>query len=886
MGTLRQTWNRVRAFFSRETLDRELEAEMQAHLDLAVEENVRAGMTPEEARRRALVRFGGVQQAREQQRETRGLPLLDILGQDIRYTLRTLRRDRAFAIVAVLILGLGIGANVAVFSVVNTILLRPLPFADSQRLVWVQGPAKECGLSCVTYSVDAFEAYQQRNHSLSGVTAYMPFYGPADYKLTGQGEPVPVSGVPVLGNFFQVLGVQPLLGRLFAPEELRLHGRPAVLLSYYFWKRQFGGDRSLVGKAITLNGTPTVVAGVMPESFDFGAIFAPGTKMDVYVPAIPDEMRDWGNTLLIVGRMKPGVSTGQVQAEASLLFPDFYFNNKHPQWGKGYTAKVEPLKEHVSGKLRRSLELLWSAVGLILLIVCVNLSNLMLARAAARSKEFAMRSALGARRARIVRQLLTESLILSAGGAALGLGVAFAVTAYLRHAGSIALPLLSAVRVDGAALGWTLLVAIAAAVLFGTAPALRMSGMHIQESLKDSGHGATAGRRHEGLRAVLVVSEIALACVLLVGAGLLLRSFLRVLEINLGFQPDRAAAISVDYNDHTSDGKRSAAKRGVILEEMLRRVKAIPGIDDAGITDMLPLERNRSWGLGAKGVIYRRGEYPDALVQIVTPGYLGAMGIHLREGRDFAWSDRADSQPVVILNESAAKRLWPGMDSLGRTAVIGSGDTKVIGIVDDVRDTAVEGASDGPEAYLPTTQAVPEGAEMVVRTKLPPHVLAGSVMSVLRAMNPGQPATEFRPIRTLVDHAVSPRRFFVLLVAIFAGLGLTLAALGIYGVIAYSVTRQTQEIGIRMALGASRGRVQRGVMGRTLRLVMIGLAAGSLASVAAARAIASLLFATQPTDLVTYAGMVMVLLCVALVAGYLPARRASRINPMIALRTN
>jgi putative ABC transport system permease protein len=482
-------------------------------------------------------------------------PALDVFMQDLRYALRTMRRDPGFTLIAVLILGLGIGANVAVFSVVNTILLRPLPFHDPQRLVWIEGPPREGGLSSVTYSVDAFEDYQQDNQALESVTAYMPFYGPSDYKLTGRGEPQPVSGVMVVCNFFQTLGVQPALGRLFTAEECRKNASPAALLSYFFWKRQFAGDRSIVGQAITLNDAAVTVAGVLPSTFDFGSVFAPGTKMDILVPAVYD-MRYWGNTLLLIGRMKPGITVAGTQAEANLLFPHFYHNKAHPDWGTGYEAVVQPLKDHVSGRLRRSLIVLWCAVGLILLIVCVNLSSLQLARGAARSKEFAMRSALGARRGRIVRQLLTESMVLSMAGAALGLGLAFVMTFSLAHQGSIALPLLGSLRVDGAALAWTLLVAAASAVLFGVAPAFRMSGRNIQEALKESGHGTTEGRRHDRVRATLVVSEVALACVLLIGAGLLLRSFLRVLDVDLGFQPARAAAIRVDYDDGANEGQK------------------------------------------------------------------------------------------------------------------------------------------------------------------------------------------------------------------------------------------------------------------------------------------------------------------------------------------
>ena len=881
---LQQVLSRLRAFFHKQPLDHELDAEMSAHLEIAIEENLRHGLSPEEARRQALVSFGGVEQAKEKHRDARGLPALDVLAQDLRYTFRTLRRDRAFTLIAVSILGLGIGTNVAVFSVVNTILLRPLPFQDPQRLVWIEGPPREGGLSSVTYSVDAFEEYQRRNHSLESVTAYMPFYGPSDYKLTGRGEPQPLSGVGVECNFFQTLGVHPMLGRPFTPDECRKNAAPAVLLSYFFWKRQFAGDGSIVGEAITLNNAQVTVAGVLPSTFDFGSVFAPGTKMDILLPAIYD-MRNWGNTLLLIGRLKPGLTLAQTQAEANLLFPHFYHNAGHPDWGIGYEAQVQSLKDHVSGKLRRSLIVLWCAVGLILLIVCVNLSNLALARAAARRKEFAMRSALGAGRGRLIRQLLTESMVLSMGGAVLGQGFAFLTTFYLAHQGSIALPLLSELRVDGAALAWTLLIATASAVLFGLAPAFRMAGKDIQEALKDSGHGTTEGRKHDRLRSTLVVSEVALACVLLIGAGLLLRSFLRVLDVDLGFQPDHAAAIRVDYDDSGANGAQRGARRGAIFEEMLRRVKAIPGVEDAGISDMLPLDRNRSWALGAKGVVYRKDESPDAFVYVVTPGYLAAMGMHLREGRDLSWSDRADGEHVVLLNEAAARWLWPGQNPLGRIAEVGGNDARVVGVVSNVRETSVEDSS-GPEVYLPVTQDGPVGAELVVRSRLPPDVMASSVMRTLRALNPGQPASELRPIWQIVDHAISPRRFFAVLVSAFAALGLILASLGIYGVISYSVARQTQEIGIRMALGATQARVLLAVLNRTLRLTLMGLALGTVASFAVARLIASLLFGTTPTDPVTFAGMAVLLCGVALIAGYIPAHRASRIDPMIALRSN
>ena len=879
--SFRQGLQRLGSFFRKRPLDVELDAEMQSHLELAVEENLKRGLSASEARRQALVQFGGVEQAKERQRAARGMPWLDIALQDLRYTLRTLRRDSVFTGVAVAILALGIGANIAVFSVVDTILLRPLPFHDPQRLVWI-APADANGLSASTYSADAYDDLLTMNRSFEDVTGYYAFSTPDNLKLTGTGEPTPLTGIGVVGNFFHVLGVQPELGRSFTKDETVKGGPAVVLLSHPCWERQFGGDRGIVGRSITLNGTPTTVVGVLPETFDFGAAFAPGSKVDVFVPTILDDIRNEGNTLALIGRLKPGVTLAQSQAEAKTLFPKFYSNKKYPESVGEYTARPIDLKQYVSGKLRRSLITLWCAVGVILLIVCVNLSNLLLARAASRNKEFALRSALGAGRGRLVRQLLTESLVLAGMGAVLGLGLAYAITSYIAHQGSLALPLLNEVKVDGAALLWTVGISVGAAVLFGLLPGLKMSSGDLQEALKDTGQGMSAGRSHERLRSALVISEVALACVLLVGAGLLLRSFLRVLDVDLGFQPSHAAAIKMDYNDGGSTDKRNA-----IFEEAIRRVSAIPGVESAGISDNLPLERNRGWGgPQAKGKTYRRGEVPGAFVYIVSPGYVTAMGMRLH-GRDFTWHDNMKGESTVILNQKAADFVSPGEDAVGKVVLINGREVHVIGVVADVHETNVEGTS-GEQMYLPAMRDEwgPEGAELVVRTKLPPAQLAGSVLRTLRELNPNQPAVEFRPIQGIVDRAVSPRRFFVMLVGAFAGLGLLLASLGIYGVISYSVTRRTQEIGIRMALGASAGRVQMSVISKTLKLAAIGIGVGVVASIMVSNLISSLLFGTAPTDPITFAVMIFLLGVVAAVAGYLPARRASRINPMVALRNN
>jgi predicted permease len=899
MIRLRQSFSRLLALFSRHRLDSELDSELASHIDLAIDEYIERGMTHAEARRRALVEFGGMQQAREQQREARHFMTIDIFRQDLKYTVRTLARDPGFTVVAVLILTLAIGANIAVFSVVNTLMLRPLPFPNAHELTWIAPPPAKCGLSCATYSTDAYDEFRIGSRVYQDVTGYFAFSSADNLSLKLGDAPITATSIDVIANFFQVLGVQPAMGRTFTAEDARNGAPRVILLSDAWWRRQFNADSAIIGKAFDINGQQTTVIGVLPSSFDFGAVFAPGTKVDAITPLnLYGPPRDWGNIITMIGRLKAGVTVQQAVGDAARVAPSMCWNNKYPQSCGSY-KKVVPvaLKDYIGGKLRQSLIVLWSAVGAILLIACVNLSNLLLARSAARSKEFAMRGALGASRSRIVRQLLTESLLLSGAGAVFGLLLALSLVQWLAHQGAIALPLLSTLHIDGEVLAWTVLIAVSSAILFGLVPGLRMASGNLHESLKDTGAGSGQSRKHERIRSILVVSEVALACMLLVGAGLLLRSFLHVLDVDLGFQPERSAAVKISYDDNVpgdKDGNLAAQKRSAIFQQILSRVTAIPGVEAAGLTDYLPLGQNRSWGTPfPKGV-----KVPDnlagPLVYVITPGYQRAMGTRVR-GRDFTWSDGPLSENVVMINESYARALaahahWPNDDAVGQIITSDSkGDPKndlhIVGVVGDVHEENIDGEA-GWQIYYPATQASPTGGELVLRTTLPPATLALSVMRTLRDLNPKQPLAEFRPIQSIVDHANSPRRFFMLLVGAFAGLGLLLAALGIYGVISYSVTRQTSEIGIRMALGASAGLVQRQVLAGTLRLALIGVIVGAAASLATAKFISSLLFATSPWDGATYIAMAVALICVAALSGYVPARRASHISPMVALRTS
>jgi len=802
------------------------------------------------------------------------MAVLENLALDLRYTLRTLRRDRGFAGFAVLIVGLGIGASATVFSIVNAVLLRPLPFHDPARLVWLTNQDTS-GLSGQTTQVDYLLDLRAKSRSFESLGAYMAFYGVGDNLLSGSGEPERLSGVSVSDNFFQTLGVEPQLGRFFNAEECKWNGPKTAILGHGLWTRRFNADPGIIGRKLTINDAPVTVVGVMPAEFDFSSVFAPGSHIDLFLPfPLTPETNRWGNTLAIVGRLKPGATVGGAQAEVTILGRQLTAANPSRNSFEGH---LSPLSEHVSGRLRLALWVLAGAVGVVMLIVCANLSNLLLARTAARHKEIAIRTALGAGRGRLIAQMLTEGVTLSCCGAALGIVLATAGTRLLSHLDSMNIPLLGSVQTDWRAVGFTVLAAFSAGVLFALAPALQTA---LHESLKDANRGSS-GRAGGWMRGALVVSEIAFACVLLAGAGLLARSFVSVLNVNLGFHPESAAAIRVDPDSRYKTG----AQRNAYFDDLLRRAREIPGVGAAGLSDALPLGRNRSWGSPVKGQTYPRGHFPSAYVRIVSDGYIGAMGIPLRAGRDISASDTDGSEPVMLINETMARTLFPDGHALGGIMLV-NGERRVVGIVSDVRHLALEQGA-GMEMYLPLRQGQnPPSVDLVVRSPRPPAQIAAAVRDALRPIAPNLPGNEFRTLQALVDKAVSPRRFVVWLIAGFAAFALVLASLGIYSVVAYAVTQRTQEIGIRMALGASAGSIQGAIVRQTMTLAAIGILIGAAGSRALSASLGSLLYGVKPGDPVTFIAFPAVLACVAALAAYVPARRASRLDPSLALRAN
>jgi len=801
------------------------------------------------------------------------------LLQDLRYTLRILRRDAGFAAFAIVIAGLGIGASTTVFSVVNTLLLRPLPFKDPDRLVWIANHDTS-GLSGQTTQVGHMLDLRERTRVFSAVAGYMAFYGVGDNLLSGSGDPERLSGVQVSDNFFDVLGVQPQLGRTFTAEECKWQGPKAVLLSHALWLRRFNADPSIVGSSLTLNDDATTVVGVMPASFDFASVFAPGGHFDLYFPfPLSPETNRWGNTMALIGRLKPGVTVAQAQGDTRTVAAQL--TREHANDRNTFEGFVKPLADQVNGRMRLALWVLAGAVGVVMLIVCANLSNLLLARTAARQKEMAIRTALGAGRGRLIAQTLTEGIVLSCSGGIVGVAVAIAGTRALAGLDAVNVPLLASVHTDGTALGFTVVIAIVTGIVFGLAPAFNAPERALHDALKDASRGSSGGRTW--VRNVLVVSELAFACVLLVGAGLLLRSFVRVLDVDLGFRPAQAITLRVDA-DVSYDTRE---KQLAYIDEVLRRVRALPGVESAGITDALPLGKNRSWGVRAKGTVYERGRSVSAFVRVVSDGYPAAMGIPLKAGRDISDRDTRTSAQVIVINESMARAMWPGQDPIGKI-VVGpcAPERTVVGVVGDVRHLALEQRS-GSEMYIPLRQCGDlSSTDLVVRSAQATAPLVAAVRETLRPLAPNLPGTGVRTIQDLVDRSVSPRRLVVLLLGGFAVFALVLASLGIYGLISYSVSQRTQEIGIRMALGASARDVQLRIVAQTLALAAVGITIGVVASWLVARSLSGLLFGVTASDPVTFAAMLLVLVSVALIAGYLPARRASRIDPLVALRVD
>jgi putative ABC transport system permease protein len=809
------------------------------------------------------------------------------LWEDIRYGLRVLAKAPGFTLIAVLTLALGIGANTAIFSVVSAVLLRSLPFPLPEELVRVVS-VRARGNAPDSASYPDFTDWRAQNHSFSQMAAYRT----ESFTLTGQGEPAHIKGAVVSAELFPLLRVQPLLGRTFLPEEdTPGAGTGAVILSHGLWRQLFGADPGIVGRTIDLNNRSFTVVGVMPAGFEFpiqsGQIDF-WTTIAVDLVEMPGEKpmaaQRGAHYLDVIGRLKPGVSPPQAQAELATIV-----SNLNKQYTDNAPRKiwvVPELRQLVSG-VRPALLILLGAVGCVLLIACANVGNLLLSRGATRQREMAVRGALGASRWRMIRQLLTESMMLALAGGALGVTLALWGIPPLVRLVPEDVPRIADIHLNAPVLLFTLALSLLTGILFGVAPALRLSRAGFFESLKESGRGASEGLHGSRLRSVLVVCDVALAAILLVGAGLLIKSFLRLERVDPGYDPHRVLTFKVDLPDSTYTKERQAA----FYQQALARLNQLPGVRSASAVLPLPLD-----GDEIDTVLQFAGQPVDNANPVrtgyswVEPGYFGTVGIGLREGRDFNDRDNLFTSPVVIVNETIAKRYFPGQDPIGKRIRphIGNGYPtppmrEIVGVVGDVKQTDLT-TETGPQVYVPRSQSPFVGMIFVVRTEVAPLSILSAARKEISEIDKDLPIYDVKTLEQYFAQSVGQPQFFTTLLGIFAALALLLAAVGLYGVISQSAVQRTHEIGVRMALGANKREVLTLVVGQGFKLTLIGVAIGVSGALALTRLLSTLLYDVQPTDPVTFVLVSLLLVLVALLACYIPARRATRVDPMVALR--
>jgi len=873
LSTLLRRW---RALTHKDELELELDEEMQFHLERDIEQNVRSGMTPEDARYAALKSFDRVDQSKEECRDARGVGFIENIVRDVSYSLRVLLKNYAFTIVVILTLALGIGANTAIFSFANGILLRPLPYPRSDRLAVIDETALKRGIDSMSVSFPNFLDWREQNHVFEDIATY---YGTSRFSLSGAGEPVEIRGTYISQGLFEVLRVSPQLGRTFTANEDRPDEDAVVILGHDLWQRNFGGDPQIIGRKIMISNRPRTVVGVMPRGFKFPEV----SELWAPLALTTKTFTRTDHGLNCIARLKDGVGFTEAQTEMTNIAARI--EQQNPVTNESLGVKVTSLRDNLTGDYRQALLILLGVVGCVLLVACVNVANLMLARATARQKEFALRAALGAGRWRIMRQLLVESLLLAIVGGALGFTLSLWALKLLLHAIPIKLPFWMNFGLDFRVLGFTAAITLLTGLIFGGIPALQTSRVDLNDALKEGGRG-TGGVRTR-TRSLLVVTEIAMSLVLLVGAGLMIQSLLRLQHVNIGLDARNVltATVIVPRTKYKEDEQRAT-----FYKQLIERVRSLPGVQAASATATLPLSGS-NWGrsLTVEGYpVLPVGQAPMIQHTVVTPGYFRTMGIALLAGRDFTDADKKDAPDVTIIDERLAREYWPNDSPIGKRVRFGPPEDNepwhtVIGVVASVRHQRMQEET-RKSVYLPHAKIPVNGLSLVARTSSNPKDFIAAIRREVAQLDPDLPVSEVATMEEVVAESIWQPRLYATLFAVFASGALILALIGIYGVMAFLVQTRTHEIGVRMALGASARDVFKLIVGRGMKLTAVGVVVGIGGAIALTRLMHSLLFNTSATDPITFILISVLLSLAAFLACYIPARRAAKVDPLVALR--
>jgi predicted permease len=881
-------------------LESEMETEAQFHLESYAADLVREGLTQEEAMRRARIEFGGIETHKDAVREAVGVRWWGDLGSDVRHGLRLLRKNPGFTAVAILTLALGVGANTAIFSIVNAVLLRSLPYRDPDRLVRIFFNEPGLGLRDVRFSKPELDDLLTRSGVFEDAT---PVFSGSE-NLIGTAQPERVEGVNTSFSYFSMLGVNPQIGRLFGPQDFAPGFATEAVISDGLWRRAYGADPNVVGRTILIDNDPLTIIGVLPRGFRHPG---PTTTADAEVfgaagfigDPFPRPMRSTRDLVNGIGRLKPGVTLAQAQARLTAMADELRhdFPSDYPAQSQ-WTIEIQPLQETLVGNVRPMLLVLLGAVVLIVFIVSLNIANLLLARASGRQQEMAVRFALGASRGRMVRQMLTESLLLSLIGGVAGIATAVGALGFILRFVPPNVPRLNEVRIDWVVLAFALLISIFTGLVFGLAPALHAAKVAFSSAVREGGRGSGYSTKTGRLRDVLIVSELAFAVILMVGAGLLLRTLRDLLEENPGFSPTQVVTANTWLgvaNDPKADPYLNVAGKAAFDREVLRRMKTIPGVELAAITSSIPTTNGNPNAVGGITIealaIEDRAVEPSQDLRAerirISPDYFTVMQATLLRGRSFTENDEDGKQPVAIIDESTARKYWSNRDPLGRRVRFGKDPTKlwttVVGVIKDIKNDGLD--VDGiPHIYVSVYQDPSKQVSVVLRTSMPASLLEPQIRHEIQSIDPTLPVFHVSSMNDVLDRSLASRRFSADLVGAFAGLAVLLASIGIYGLLAYMVGQRSREIGIRMALGAGPGDILRMFLCKGAALAGVGIVAGVVVSASTASMMASLLYGVQPHDPAVFVIVPLVLFGVAVLASYLPAWRATKVNTIVALR--